>query len=152
MKYFITLFMLMFCVNFGFCDDTTSSFYTDDENKLIAYHNDEANSAMHQDDTKTTSLVTTDFKATFIRMMITLAVIVALIFITFWMFRRMMRHRMKTTTNTKAIQILEKKALSPKSMLYLVEVEGEKVLVSESHIEVRSLHELYEKEEEIEEK
>ena len=37
------------------------------------------------------------------------------------------------------IQVLEKRMLSPKSILYLIEVEGQKVLVAESQHEIRRL-------------
>jgi hypothetical protein len=35
------------------------------------------------------------------------------------------------------IKVLEKRILSPKSILYLVEYEGKKVLVSESHLNMK---------------
>ena len=92
----------------------------------------------------------TDFKKTFIKMMITLAVIVILIIITFWMFKRLMRHKIRSANHTQSIRILERRALSQKSVLYLVEVENEKVLLSESHLEVRNIHSL-ENEAELEE-
>jgi len=37
----------------------------------------------------------------------------------------------------RAIKILEKRALSPKSMLYLIEVGGKPFVISESQLEVR---------------
>ena len=46
---------------------------------------------------------------------------------------------MQVANNTKAIKILEKRVLSPKSILYLVKVENKKVLISESHMEVRAI-------------
>jgi flagellar biogenesis protein FliO len=81
-----------------------------------------------------------DFKKTFTKMLITLAIIIALVFVTFWMFKRLMKNRMKSANNSQSIRILETRPLSPKSMLYLVEVENEKVLLCESHLEVRNIH------------
>jgi flagellar biogenesis protein FliO len=39
----------------------------------------------------------------------------------------------------RSIKILERRPLSAKSILYIIEVEGKKILVSESQFEVRTL-------------
>jgi flagellar biogenesis protein FliO len=39
----------------------------------------------------------------------------------------------------RSINILEKRALSPKSILYIVEIGNKKILIAESQVEVRAL-------------
>jgi flagellar biogenesis protein FliO len=74
-----------------------------------------------------------------------------LLVITIWAFKRMVKNRAYLAEQRSSIKILEKKMLSPKTMLYLVEVEKEKVLIAESHIEVKRLHEMTTKTKEIQE-
>jgi flagellar protein FliO/FliZ len=80
---------------------------------------------------------TPEYKHTFMKMMFSLLAIVFLGFITIWMFRKISKSRIEAINNLRSIKILEKRVLSPKSMLYLVEFEGQKLLISESHLEVR---------------
>jgi len=94
------------------------------------------------------SLPPSDFHKTFIRMIISLALIIILVFVTFWAFRRMMRAKQMQANNQKAIKIIERRSLSPKTVLYLIDINNKKILLSESHLEVRS-HKILEKEEPI---
>ena len=93
----------------------------------------------------------TDFHKTFIRMLISLGLIIILVFVTYWAFRKMMRTKQMQGNNNKAIKILERRTLSPKTVLYLVEIKNKKILLSESQLEVRS-HKLLEKEESLPQK
>ena len=49
----------------------------------------------------------------------------------------------------RSINILEKRALSPKSILYIVEIGSKKVLISESQVEVRTLTTIAESSDEV---
>ncbi len=49
---------------------------------------------------------------------------------------------MHQTNMIKNIKILEKRPLSAKSMLYLIEIDGKKAIISESTLEVRKLVDL----------
>ncbi len=82
--------------------------------------------------------MTTSYESTFIRMLVTLLGLVFLVFATFWILRRMGGGKFKMGSS-KSITILEKRALSPKSMLYIVEIENKRVLISESQVEVRAI-------------
>ncbi len=73
------------------------------------------------------------------KMLLTLFGLIILILLTVWIMRRLSAGRLGRTNTDHAIKILEKRALSPKSMLYLLEVEGKHVLISESQLEVRAL-------------
>jgi len=79
-----------------------------------------------------------DFQKTFIRMLISLALIIILVIVTFWAFRKMMRSKQLQANSNKSIKILERRSLSPKSVLYLLEINNKKILLSESHLEIRS--------------
>ncbi|MFI5334091.1 MAG: flagellar biosynthetic protein FliO [Chlamydiales bacterium] len=73
------------------------------------------------------------------KMLLTLLGLIVLIFVTVWIMRKLSAGRLGRMHANSSIKILEKRALSAKSMLYLLEVEGKQILVSESHLEVRPL-------------
>lgn len=83
-------------------------------------------------------LPSADYKKTFIKMMVSLGLLLLLLVTTLWAFKRMVRHRQKQANEEMLIKIIEKRVLSPKSMLYLIEIENRKILLSESTLEVRS--------------
>lgn len=93
---------------------------------------------------ETASETTPDFnyRSAFIRMLISLVALMLFIFLTFWAFKRLMRSRIASTNQSRAIKILEKRAISPKSILYLIEVENEKILIAESHLEIRPVEKI----------
>lgn len=75
------------------------------------------------------------------KMLLTLLGLILLIILTVWMMRRLSSGRLARGNTTQAVKILEKRPLSPKSMLYLLEVDGKRILISESQLEVRPLSE-----------
>ena len=81
-----------------------------------------------------------DFGAAFAKMILTLIALVALLAITFWFVRRLIQQRLQKGTGEQTIQIIEKKMISPKTMLYVVEIENQKILIAESHLEIRKIH------------
>lgn len=83
-----------------------------------------------------------DYSAAFLKMVIMLAITVAFLILTVYILKKIIKSRSHLANQNHAIKILEKRALSPKSTIYLLEVENEKVLVSESQLEVRSLKSL----------
>ncbi|MES2274018.1 MAG: flagellar biosynthetic protein FliO [Chlamydiota bacterium] len=80
-----------------------------------------------------------DFGAAFVKMFLTLIALVILLFGTFWFLRRFVQQRLQKGVNHQSIQILEKRMISPKTMLYLVEVEKKKILIAESHLEIKRI-------------
>lgn len=82
--------------------------------------------------------MTDSYESAFVRMLVTLLGLVFLVFATFWILRRMGKGKFKMGSG-RMINIIERRALSPKTMLYIVEIGNKKVLVSESQLEVRSL-------------
>lgn len=89
-----------------------------------------------------------DFKSSLLKMFFSLLGLVALLAFTIWMIRRFVRTKMEMNYKSSTIQILEKRTISPKSILYVVEVEGKKLLISESQFEVRALEKLPKSEDE----
>lgn len=82
--------------------------------------------------------MTTSYENAFVRMLVTLLGLVFLVFATFWILRRLGKGRFKTGGG-RTISIIDRRALSPKSMLYVVEIGNKKILISESQLEVRAL-------------
>jgi flagellar protein FliO/FliZ len=78
------------------------------------------------------------YEGAFLKMFLTLLALVVGIFVTRWVLRRMSQGRF-ASGGGKAIRIVEKKPLSPKTMLYVIEVDGKQSLIAESQFEVRKL-------------
>ena len=89
-----------------------------------------------------TPLPEPQFQHTFLKMIMVLISIIFLFILTFWALKKMSRVKLDQANSIKGIKIIEKRALSPKTMLYLLEIEKEKVLIAESHLEVKRLHSL----------
>ncbi len=79
------------------------------------------------------------YEATFIKMILTLGGLLALVFLTIWVLKKVSNGRFGSMGSQKKINILEKKPLSPKTLLYLIELDGKKILISESQLEVRTI-------------
>jgi flagellar biogenesis protein FliO len=86
------------------------------------------------------------YEGTLIKMVLTLAGLVTLVFLTIWVLKKVSHGRFGNFGSQKKISIVEKKPLSPKTLLYLIEVDGKKVLLSESQLEVR-MHSLSQEQE-----
>jgi flagellar biogenesis protein FliO len=82
--------------------------------------------------------MTTSYESAFVRMLITLLGLVFLVFATFWILRKLGKGKFKMGSG-RMINVVEKRALSPKSMLYIVEIENKRVLICESQLKVRAL-------------
>lgn len=81
-----------------------------------------------------------DYGATFARMFLTLTCLVLLLVLTYWFIRRMVQQRLQKGGALQSIQVVEKRMISPKTTLYLVEVEKNKrILMAESQLEIKKL-------------
>jgi flagellar biogenesis protein FliO len=83
--------------------------------------------------------VTVNYEHAFTKMLLTLLGLGVLIFLTVWLLRRLSQGRLKNMNLGRGIKILERRPLSAKSILYLIEVRGKQVLIAESQVEVRAL-------------
>ncbi len=82
---------------------------------------------------------TESYETAFIKTIVVLVGLLVLVILTVWMFKRISNGRLQTFNYLKSVKILEKRPLSPKSMLYLIEVSGKQVLIAESQLEVRTV-------------
>ena len=89
--------------------------------------------------TFTTDLPGIELGASLGKIFISLVILTCLMVATLWLIRRIIQGRTRVANATQMIQILEKRTLSPKTMLYVVSIDGEKHLVAESQVEIRSL-------------
>lgn len=110
-----------------------------DEGKVVhVYQGNGSEIAVNEEPRPPLDLPTQRYESSIFRVFLSLFGLIALVGISFWLFRRLLRAR-SSSTNSKSIEILERKPLSPKTMIYLVEVEGKKVLLAESHLDVKRL-------------
>ena len=79
------------------------------------------------------------YKGAFVKMMLTLGGLIVLVVISVWMLRRISHGRMKQMNYGRAIKVIERRPLSAKSILYLVEINGKRVVIAESQLEVRGI-------------
>lgn len=82
---------------------------------------------------------TESYETAFIKTIVVLVGLLVLIILTIWMFKKISHGRLRSFNVLKSVKVLEKRPLSPKSMLYLIEVSGKQVLIAESQLEVRTL-------------
>lgn len=82
---------------------------------------------------------TESYETAFIKTIVVLVGLLVLVILTIWMFRKISHGRFRGLNMMKSIKVLEKRPLSPKSMLYLIEVSGKQVLLAESQLEVRNV-------------
>lgn len=89
--------------------------------------------------TTTASPLDVSYESTLLKMLLTLGGLLSLVFITIWGLKKLKQGRLGGFGSQKKIVILEKKPLSPKTLLYLIELDGKKILLSESQVEVKML-------------
>jgi flagellar biogenesis protein FliO len=78
------------------------------------------------------------YEGVFLKMLFSLLLLVLGVIATVWFTRRMTSGRFGHSSG-KGIKILEKKVLSPKTMLYLIEVQGRQIVLAESHLEIQKI-------------
>lgn len=88
---------------------------------------------------KTPQEMTQSYEGAFVKMIATVIGLVLFVLLTIWTLRKIGQGRFRGIGGNRSIQVIERKPLSPKSMLYLVEVGHQKFLIAESQLEVRQL-------------
>jgi flagellar biosynthetic protein FliO len=78
----------------------------------------------------------------FVNMLVTLVFVLILIFATVWLLKKIMRSRVQTLNRSNGIKILERRPLNPKAALYLVDILGKGVVLSESQAGIHLVAEL----------
>ena len=72
------------------------------------------------------------------KVILALFALIVLLFLAVLLMRRMGTGAFRRSGSSK-IQILERRPLSQKTQLYLIEIEGKELLIAESQLEVRAL-------------
>ena len=90
-------------------------------------------------------ITTPTYEPTFIKMILTFLGLIALIIGSIWILKRILNAPFRQVSSQKTVKILERKGLSPKSTLYVVELYGKKIVFVESQAEVRKLMEIEER-------
>lgn len=79
------------------------------------------------------------YEGAFLKMFLTLIALVVAVFFTVWALKRLSQGRLSSMNASRSIKILERRPLSPKTILYLVEVAGKRAMIAESQLEVKSI-------------
>ena len=79
------------------------------------------------------------FQMKFINMLFLLALLIGFMILASWMLKRMMRSRLSQINTSSTIKVLETRNLSPRSTLYIIEAQGQCLLIAESHTTVTTL-------------
>ena len=141
----ITIFSILLSIffSFNYAEDQKNytSVYSDstEDVPIMSDNDNEANPNAPTIINKDQHFDPPSFKKAFFKMAIALFALIILVVITFYSLRRLNRVKTSQANKMQSIKILEKRPISPKSMLYLIEVDGEKVLISESNLEVRPI-------------
>ncbi|MCB1107849.1 MAG: flagellar biosynthetic protein FliO [Chlamydiia bacterium] len=96
-------------------------------------------SPLERNDEPTFHKTTESYETAFIKTIVVLVGLLVLVILTVWMIKKISNGRLRSFNSLRSVKILEKRPLSPKSMLYLIEVSGKQVLIAESQLEVRTL-------------
>lgn len=133
------LLFLMFFPFFALVADSTKT-SAPAKTEQFASSASETTPELSSDETPPLSVDATDsYEHSFIKMLVTLFGLLVLIFLTVWMLRKIAGGKLKNLNHARTIKIIERRPLSAKSILYLIEVGGKQVLISESQLEVRAL-------------
>jgi flagellar biogenesis protein FliO len=79
------------------------------------------------------------YEGALVKMIATVIGLGAFVALTVWVLRKLGQGRFRGFGSSRSIQVIERKPLSPKSMLYLVEIGHQKFLIAESQLEVRQI-------------
>lgn len=120
-------------------DQTTLNDHKEDPS--TSKSTDETKKGQTDDTPKDSALknATDSYETAFVKTIVVLVGLLVLIILTVWMFKKISRGRLRSFNYTKSIKVIEKRPLSPKSMLYLIEVGGRQVLIAESQFNVKEI-------------
>ena len=84
------------------------------------------------------------YEGAFLKMFLALIGLIVAIFFTVWLLKKLSQGRWAGGGNSRAIKIIEKRPLSPKTMLYIIDVDGQQSVIAESQLEIKHLMNLEE--------
>lgn len=77
------------------------------------------------------------YEGAFLKMFLVLIALIVGIFFTVWILKKLSQGRWAHGNQNRSIKIIEKRPLSPKTMLYIIDVDGQQSVIAESHLEVK---------------
>lgn len=81
-----------------------------------------------------------NFQNAILKTFLSIVGLITLILFTVWVLRRISNNRHTFGMKSHSLQILEKRLLSPKTTMYLMEIDGKKVVFAESMLDVKVLY------------
>lgn len=72
------------------------------------------------------------FLMEFVNMLATLGLVIGLILIVAWFLKRLVNNKLEQANLTSAIKVLERRTLSPKTSVYLIEIHDKTIALAES--------------------
>ena len=72
------------------------------------------------------------FTRDLMQMLLTLGMIVGMIFVITWFLKKMLNTRIQQLNTSSDIKILERRSLTPKTAIYLLDVKGKGIIIGES--------------------
>lgn len=82
------------------------------------------------------------FFSQMLHMLLALGGIIALMLIAAWVMKRLLHSRMKQMNISSLIKIVERRALNPKSAVYLLDICGKGVVIAESPMGIKRIAEV----------
>jgi flagellar biogenesis protein FliO len=79
------------------------------------------------------------YEGAFLKMFLVLIALIVGIFFTVWILKKLSQGRWAQGNQNRSIKIIEKRPLSPKTMLYIIDVDGQQSVIAESQLEVKHL-------------
>jgi len=84
------------------------------------------------------------YEGAFLKMFLALLALIVGIFVTVWLLKKLSQGKWAGGNSNRMIKIIEKRPLSPKTMLYIIDVDGQQSVIAESQLEVKHLMNLEE--------
>ncbi len=78
------------------------------------------------------------------KMLFVLAGIIALLILTVYLLKKFSNQRLVRLNRSTDIEILERRAISPKTTLFIIKAKGRKILFAESHLKIQTIAEFKE--------
>jgi flagellar biosynthetic protein FliO len=80
-----------------------------------------------------------DFKISFFKTLLSMGLCLGAILVALWFVKRFANKKFFSLNNEHHIKIIERRPISPKSVLFLVQIGDKQILIAESHLEVRGI-------------
>lgn len=145
-KYFLktVILLLGLCASYGYAENPSPESSMQSLNtESSAVQNSTLNQPSHPPknyfDIRVDDKENDRFLGEFINMLTTLGIIIVIILIATWFLKKMVNTRIQQLNTTSYIKIVEKRTLTPRTSLYLLDIHGKGFILAESNNGVTSL-------------